>query len=144
MPTTDIEERVVEAFTAIVAADAGLQALFGRSSQIVYPWDDSNWSAILPVLVYAVIVHQESGGVGDNRLLTIQATVFAQGNNARALCSAAMERLEIAVTEPAFVAQNLDAAPMPGRRRRYRAPIPPEESRDLRRADMDLTIWVTK
>jgi hypothetical protein len=139
---TDIEQKVAEAFVAIVLADSALQTVLGRTAGFLVPFEDTNFAETLPVLAYTVVTNTEIGGTGDNRLMTIQVSAFAQGNNARAVCSGAMERLELGVTQPAFTAKGVDAAVL--RRKRYRAPIPPEETRAVSRADMDLTIWATK
>lgn len=138
---TDIEDRTARALVAILNADAGVQAITGRTRRNLVAWGDVN-DAELPVLAYQFIDGEEIGGAGDNRFLNYQITAIADGDGARSMTAALMERIELGITEPLLAAQGLDACPL--RRRRRSVPMEGEASRGTNRADIDLTLWVTK
>lgn len=139
----DIEQRTVEVVTGIVAADLGVATITGRSDKNCIP-QSAMVNAALPVITYLVVNHAETGGLGDNRLITIQWSAYADGNGAEAAARALIERLEVGITQPSMAAAGLDGCPMPGGRRRYPGPIDPEDSRGLVRFNMDQDFWVTK
>lgn len=143
MPTTDIEQRTIEAVTDILDDDAGVQAITGRTTKNCLP-QHSLTQAQLPVLTYFVVGTQEIGGTGDNRLITIQWSAYAEGDGADATARALLERIELGLTQPLMAAKGLDGMPYPGGRRRYPGPIDPEISRALVRLNLDQDFWVTK
>lgn len=138
---TDLEDRTARALVAILNADAGVQAITGRTSGNVVAWKNAN-DAELPVIAFLFLDGEEIGGAGDNRFFNYQLTAIAEGDGARSMTAALMERIELGITEPLLAAQGLDACPL--RRRRRSVPEDGEASRGIERADIDLTLWVTK
>lgn len=146
---TDLVERCIEAIVTIVNADSGMQALTGRTTRNLVPWGDiasleaNDLVPRLPVCAYAVIDASERGGIGDTRDIRLQITAYAAGDNAQAKANAMLERIELGITQPLLFAQSIDAAPI-RRTRRGITEEAPEGIRNLRRADVDLDLYVTK
>lgn len=140
---TDIEQRLAEALVAIVDADAGVQGLTGRTVGNLVPWQTAG-RIVYPVLLYQMVQLAETGGAGDTRTALVQVTALAEGNDAGSTARALMERVELGVTQPLLAAQGIDAAPT--RRLRRQVSIDPRQdgSRGIARADMDLTLYLTK
>lgn len=139
---TDIEDRLARGLVAILNADPGVQAITGRTTGNVVAWS-ADVTAALPVIAYQLVELVEIGGTGDNRDAEYQLTAIAEGNGARSMVAALLERIEQALTWAAFDAQGLDAL-VRRRRRRVVPATDSEASRGLARADLDLTIWITK
>lgn len=140
---TDLEQRLVEGLVAILNADAGVRALTGRTEGNLLPFGTAE-VVPYPVLLYQVVQIAETGGAGDTRNALVQITALAEGNNAGATARALIERVELGVTQPLLAATGLDAAVV----RRFRRSLPIEAtadgSRGIARADIDLTLYVTK
>lgn len=142
MASTDIEQRIVEAVVAILEADAGVQAITGRTLENILPWQDSE-ALTYPVLLYLVPTINPYGGAGDTRLAEMQITAVADGEGAGATTRALLERVELGLTQPLLAAQSLDAAVIRSTRRGA-TPEGSTGSRGTTRADIILTIYVTK
>jgi len=142
MSATDIVQKLDEALVTIVNADATMRTLCGRSTGLVAPWQDIG-TATFPIIVYQLLVMVEGGGLGDERTGTYTFTAFSEGNNAKANANAIMERLEQLVTYNALFAQGLDAAATRWTRRGVSENVF-ADTRNVRRADGDLEIWITK
>jgi hypothetical protein len=142
MTATDIEALLNEAIVAVLDIDAGVVAITGRPSGNILPMQDVGTLG-LPVLLYLLIDLASNGSAGDTRLALFQFSAIAEGNDAASTTAALMERIELALTEPALAAQGLDACPY-GRPRRRRIAADADASRAVARADMDFTLLVTK
>lgn len=117
MAPTDIGQKLDEALTKIVRADASIQQLCERTERLVIPWGDFG-TAKLPVVLYQRVDLSERGGLGDTREAIYDFTAVAEGEGGRALANALIERVELAITQPAMAAQGLDASPVGAWRRR--------------------------
>lgn len=138
---TDIEQRCREALTAILDADSGVQALTGRTTRNCVPFGLKSATEKLPVLLLAFVVMTPVGGAGDNRRVRYQLTAVTKGAGADAAANALIERVELAITQPALAAQSLDGWVERMDRRR----VPPDGSPGVEgRADCDVTLIVTK
>lgn len=117
MAPTDIGQKLDEALVAILRADAGIQQLAERTEKLVRPWGEFGGSA-LPVILYQRVTLEEVGALGDTRRAFYDFTAVAEGEGGRAMVNALIERVEIAITQPALAARGMDAAPMGIWRRR--------------------------
>ena len=142
MPATDLEQRIIEAIVAVLDLDAGVQAITGRLTGNILPWQDSE-ALTYPVLLYQVPTIDPYGGAGDTRLAEVQLTAVADGEGAGATTRALLERVELGLTQPLLEAQGLDAAVIRSRRRGA-TPEGSTGSRGTTRADIILTVYVTK
>lgn len=142
MAATDIVQKLDEGLVAIVTADATMRALCGRTTALMVPWQDVG-EATLPVVVYQLVTMEQGGGLGDERRGVYTFTAFSEGKNARANAHALMERMEQVLTYSALTAQGLNAAALTWTRRGIAENVF-EDTRNVRRADGDLTIWITK
>lgn len=144
---TDIVQKLLEALVAITRADATLQALLDRADKMVVPWQAIE-DVTLPIIFYVPVVAVQHGGSGDTRLVEVQFTAVAQGPNAQGVCNALVERLEQVLTQPALLAQGVDAAPFFPWTRRFVSAwgslITREGGRALARSDLDATFIITK
>lgn len=143
MTVTDIEGKLIEALVTITNDNAYIVSLTGRTTKNLVPWDDLG-RAVMPVIAYFVVSHVSRGGAGDNRDITVQFSVFAEGRGAAALTRAIVEVLETAFTQPLLVAAGVDGFVKPDSRVRRSGGDDPDGATNRRRADLDLTFWVTK
>lgn len=141
MTATDIVQKLDEAVVAIVNADATMRTLCGRSTGLIVPWQDIG-GLTLPVVVYQLVTADQTGGLGDTRLITLTFTAWSEGNHAKANANALMERLEQVLVFQNLAGQGLDAAEQRWTRRGIAES--PLGSRNVRRADGDLQVWITK
>ena len=141
MPATDVIQKLDEAVVTIVNADATMRTLCGRSTGLIAPWQDIG-DATLPIIVYQLVVADQVGGLGDARVATMTLGAFSEGNNAKANANALMERLEQLLTYTALATQGLDAAVRRWTRRGIADNL--FDTRNVRRADGDCEIWITK
>lgn len=139
--STDLENRLNAALVGALDTDAGVVALTGRASGNLLPMSDIG-AAQLPALMYLLLDLTPNGAAGDTRLATYQITAIADGDGAQSMTAALLQRVELAVTEPALRAQGIDACPS-GRPHRRRVPIDSDATRALARADLDFILRVT-
>jgi hypothetical protein len=143
------------ALVAIANSDAtptiGLQALMGRTADLLVPWRDVDVDGPFPVLTYQLKGFTQTGQDNDTRDGTVTITAFADGNNALAVASSLVGRCEDLFTAPAFLAHGLDAAPMLLTRDDddntgdgLDAGDPRDGSRNLRRADLDFELTLCR
>lgn len=144
MSATDVVHRVCAALVTILNADAGVQAITGRTTGNVTRWGAPSRAAVQPRLLYMPLTGSPVGGTGDTRDVAVQLTAVAAGAGAQAKCYALIERVEIAIDFAALDAQGLDAIPLDRLFRRYEGPVDPEGAEEQARADIDILIRVTK
>ena len=140
----DIGQTIDEAHTSILEASAAIQALTSRpGGPQSLPFRDIG-TAVLPVIARFKLAIAEIGGTGDNREVVARFAVFAEGNGAQATARALIEQIELAITQPAYAARNVDACVLPGGRVRDEPEEDPGGERALARSDITLRIWATK
>lgn len=142
MTATDIIQKLDEAVVTIVTADSTMRTLCGRSTGLIVPWGDIG-SATLPVITYQLVNADQVGGLGDVRMVLMTFTAFSEGNNAKANANALMERLEQLLVYQNLAGQGLDAAQRLWSRRGLSS-LEAFGTRNVRRADGDLQVWITK
>ncbi len=144
----DLATPLSAAVVAILSADATVQALCGRATRLVVPFEDVNdaedpvTEIPLPIVVYAYGQDTEVGGIGDQREVSLTLDVIAEGNDAARVINQLSARLRDVLTWNAFQAHGLDAV--------VRAPVirdgaaaEPEATRGLRIMRNLYTIWAT-
>lgn len=152
MATTDVVQLLKNAIVAIANESVALQALCGRNTaDLMVPWNDlgtldklSN-DAQPPVLAYQVVGADEIGGGGDNRIITVQLTAFAQDDRERdpaEVVSGIMEVLETLFTPAVLAMQGVDGYVR--KRTRREVPDDGDGARNEQRSDIDITFWITK
>ncbi len=92
--------------------------------------------------MYEVVSIDEIGGAGLNYLANYRLTAIAEGNGARSMTAALLERVRFGLTQPLLAAQGLDACPQ-GLWRRGRIPLQPDTSRALAGGVIDISLLVT-
>jgi hypothetical protein len=146
MTTTDIVERACEAVVAILDTDAGIVALTGRANGNIVAWN-ALADAALPCLAYQFVNSASGWAIGDTRRLRFDVSCHADGNDAQAVAHALAERVELALTATALLAQGLDACADPDSRPWNRAFQPEDETagvRGLTQATVEVVLVVTK
>lgn len=146
--TGDLATPLCAAIVAILSADATMQALCGRATRLVVPFEDVNDAEDpvaeipLPIIAYSYGQDTEIGGVGDQRLATVTLDMIAEGNDAGTTVNELSARARALLTWTAFNALGLDAY--------VRAPVirdgaaaDPEATRGLRIMRNLYTIWAT-
>lgn len=151
----DILSLLRQAIVAIANGDAiptvGLQALAGRTAEIIVTWEDLRLDGPFPVIAYALAGFSQTGQNDDTREGTLKLSAFAEGNGALALAESIVGRCEDLFLAPAFLIQGLDAAPLI-LARDYRGGNtgdeldagPREGSRNTQRADLDIELTICR
>ena len=143
---SDIVQGLLEAVVTILRGDSTIVAELGRSDRVVQPWQSLD-ATPLPALFYVPVGSVQRGGTGDTRLIEIQFTAIAEGPGSQAKANAIIERVEVALSQPALAGQGVDAAPYAPWSRRFIPPYGTTErdgGRALYRSDLDTTFIITK
>jgi hypothetical protein len=136
---TDIIERSVLAIVAVLEARTDIQAITGRPAGNVTAWN-ADIAAVLPIIAYRYVIATPGGGaIGDTReIVFVFSAVAATESTANAL----LEIVESILWAPALAAL---AQPLNGYMRNpVRRSIPWDETEDVSRSDLELTLTVTK
>lgn len=138
-PPTDLIERSLVAVVAVVEADANIQSITARPSGNITAWNADMINA-LPVVAYNYTTATPGGGaIGDTREIPFVFSAFARTESE---ANALLEALENIRWSTALVAL---AQPLNGYMRNpVRRRIPFDESDDVYRSDLELTLTVTK
>jgi len=140
---TDVATTLRHAITAILDADSGIQTITGRSVKNCVPWRTGE-KVTRPVILLQQLPITRIGGVGDNRRARFALTCLATGNGAQDKADALAERVEVALTQPNFVAQGANAFPLNTPTRTGAGPVDTQApGENIARADLDLTLVVT-
>jgi hypothetical protein len=135
---TDIIERSIRAVVAVLQASADIQSILGRSTDMVTAWS-AEMPATLPIIAYRYVVATPTGGAGDTREIMFNFSAFAATESVANDLLGTVENLPWAV---ALAALNpaLDGCMLNPVRR----PIPWDSDADAYRADLEMTLYVTK
>jgi hypothetical protein len=128
-----------EATVAIVNADATLQTLCGRSTNLIVPWAALTLDGALPVIAYQAI----SAG-GTDFFPTRLRTQFSVFGALESVCNAVCARLDALLRNPAYSARSMDVgrdnASPPDRQ--WPDADPRQDDAAVARADIDITFLI--
>lgn len=135
----DLIERLKIAVVAVLAANADIQTIADRASGIVSAWN-ADMTTVLPVVAYRVVVAAPGGGaLGDTREVLVTFSAIAPTES---VANALLNAIEVIVWPTALAAQS---PPLDGYMRNpVRRDVPWDTDEDLYRADLELTMTVTK
>lgn len=137
---TDPVQNFIVAMVAIVEGDAELRTLFGRTARIIVAWNTLAKSPLTPVLTWAPIVATESGDFRDQ--VEVQLTAFAKSED---IANKAVFQCKKILTNPAFAAKGIGAAPVQAhpRTRRWDGASAVESDNTEAQADVTLAFTIT-
>lgn len=95
----------------IINADATMRTLCGRTSGLYRRWRARGKSP-LPVVLGLVVTDRETGQAGQHREVDFQLSCVAAGDGAATLVDDMEARLRVLLTQNAFLAAGIDAAPV--------------------------------
>lgn len=136
---TDIIERAMIALVAVLDANVDIAAITGKANGNVTAWAQET-PTDMPVLVYRYIVATPGGGaIGDTREIQWSFSAVAATES---VANAMLEVVEKVQWAPVLAALN---PPLNGYMfNPVRRPIPWDSDADASRADLELTLIVTK
>jgi hypothetical protein len=139
MSIVDPVQNAIEAAVAIINADTELRTLFGRTSQLIVPWE-SLADAPSPVIAYAVVFH--SPAWTNTARLQVQ---FASFGATSSVVNKAAARVALILTYTAFAARGLEVARDPESlpARSWPDASPLVEDASIARADITLSFIIT-
>lgn len=130
-----------QALLTIVNADAQMQTLCGRPSDLCR-WFPDLRSGPRPIVGYWIVDDRETGESGLHRRIMVQLSAVAEGQGGLTKVEDMDARLRAILTQAAFAAQTVDAAPVAlraGGDREYGAE---EQALQVARRDLDLVLNV--
>lgn len=107
--TADLAQPLCEAVIAVLHGSAAIQTAIGRATDFVIPFEDTTEDTVVPCLVLNYLRDVQVGGVGDERVATVDLTAVAEGNDAQAKVHALCALARTALTYNALSAQGLEA-----------------------------------